>query len=118
MTPRRLSAIPESPLPTTDPTPTAEDRARARAVSPPCWYSSQDEPDATCESVGAPDRCHECQTAGAIARLLAQVRAEEREACAAACEAYATEAEIIGGTATGSAARGCAAAIRARGGGA
>lgn len=73
-------------MPTTDPTPTAEDRARARAVSPPCWYSSQDEPDATCESVGAPDRCHECQTAGAIARLLAQVRAEEREACAALCE--------------------------------
>lgn len=69
-------------MPTTDPTPTAEDRARARAVSPPCWCKSQDDPDATCESVGAPDRCHECQTADAIARLLAQARAEEREGLA------------------------------------
>ena len=84
--------------------PTARDVETARALSP-CWYATPDDPGATCNGVGAPDCCAECQIAERIARALATARAEEREACARLVE---EEADRWGDWDR------CAAAIRAR----
>ena len=92
--------------------PTARDVETARALSP-CWYATPDDPGATCNGVGAPDCCAECQIAERIARALATARAEERERAIAIAERMALE---DGGT-TSTAAH-VAAAIRARGEGA
>ena len=74
--------------------PTTRDVETARALSP-CWYATPDDPGATCNGVGAPDCCAECQIAERIARALATARAEgeatgraeEREACAQIADA-------------------------------
>ena len=65
------------------PTPTAEDRARARRISLPCEYVVDSVGEPECGSEGAETRlCPTCTVRDAIARLLAQVRAEEREGLA------------------------------------
>ena len=96
--------------------PTARDVETARALSP-CWYATPDDPGATCNGVGAPDCCAECQIAERIARALATARAEEREACATAALRMARH-RLPCGCDPCRQASDCAAAIRARGEGA
>jgi hypothetical protein len=94
----------------TDPTPTPEDEDRARD-----WWARSGLYDFT-----RPD-----DPAVVVARLIARVRAEEREACAAACDRVSGSARSALGTRNGQkpeflhgsvhGAERCAGAIRARG---
>ena len=96
--------------------PTEMDRKIAHGLSP-CWHSTSDTPDATCDAVGDSDRCDECRRADEIAALLGAVRAHERQACAALCDAIClrrVDGSLPGDDAGNEAAE-CAEAIRARG---
>ena len=59
--------------------PTARDRETARRIAGRCWYATSDDPHATCDTVGASDRCVQCAEADAIAAALAAARAAERD---------------------------------------
>ncbi len=102
--------------------PSARDREEARRIAGRCWYATSDSPDATCDAVGAPDRCVQCVETDAIAHALAAREAAVREAIAAYLDAEASGGPMphMGDYDRGWC-RGlvvAAAAIRAQGGGA
>lgn len=72
--------------------PSARDREEARRIAGRCWYATGDSPDATCDAVGAPDRCVQCVETDAIATALAAREAEGREAMMVALRAVQNEA--------------------------